>query len=497
MKNFRLICVLFSVVSFGACSGSSDSGATAELDKAVYDAPNLLFADGIEPGDAAQCEAPNGQCWYVDAQAPSGGNGTYSAPYNSFEKVVGYMDAGNDYHSGLIKGGDYLYVRGTFGAEAGQLHLGRGFQGGTPSNPTVIKSWRGFPRAVFDGGHSRSDLIVVRALSDDLSRGVVIRNVEITRAAGRGIYVDENVEHVVIEGVVAHDGLGDGFSGVGGGVLLSMVSASHDFTVRNSLFFNNRVDPKGGENNIGGLSILSEPEAKNGSIVRVYNNTFRDEHIAVRHKHSGRIKMHASGNLISDSDIGFYVRALDNEIDNNQLVRVGTAFMLVAENQKGDAYANIHDNDVLDSLVLLDTGYDSTGFERRVDFTNNFYSSSRSVDGIIQLGRYGSNEFDTDYWNSAGNTFEFDESNSTFLYVEGSAFSAGEAEGVLGDSNLSAEQVQSGAAISQAEYVSEDDYSEVVEEDFPEEFELPADQSPEEQERFRNFFENWRWRHRG
>ncbi len=517
VTNLRLICLFILLALLTACSGGSSGMDSAdEADKAAFDAPNLLFADGIEPGDPSACESPGGTCWYVDAQAPSGGDGSYTAPFNSFETVVGFMDGNNDYHSGLIKGGDYLYVRGTFKSGNGQLHVGRGFQAGTASNPTVIKSWRGNPRAVFDGEHSRSDLIVVRALSDDPSSGVLIRNIEVTRAAGRGIYVDENVENLVLEGLVVHDGLGDGFSGIGGGVLLSMVSAQHDFTVRNSLFFGNRVNPTGGENNIGGLSILSEPSAKNGSIVRVYNNTFRDEHIAVRHKHSGNIRMHASGNHISDSDIGFYVRALDNEIDHNHLLRVGTAFMLVAENQKGDAFADIHDNDVLDSGVMLDTGYDTTGFERRVSFRNNYYSSTRHVDGIIQLGRYSSNEFDTESWSSSGNQFEYDPSTSTFLYVEGSPYSLGDAESVLSDSNLTGSALEqdisytSGAdteasipqveeqddaqsdGVAAEEEVQGDSESEYRNQFRDEFFERSGEfESESGPRRFRHFFENW------
>lgn len=425
--------LIASCLALSGCSTGGDKSASSGSSKQVFDSPNLLFADGVEPGDPAECEAANGRCWYVDAQAAGGGDGSFSAPFNSFEAVVGYME-GEDYKPGLLQGGDHLYVRGTFRGPV--IHIARGPQAGTPDNPTVIKSWRGTSRAVFDGEHSRSDLITVRALSDAPVRGVLIRNIEVKNAAGRGIFIGENVEKAIVEGVVVHDGIGDGFSGVGGGVSLTMVSQLHDFTVRNSLFINNRVNPEGGENNIGGLSILSEPEAKNGSIVRVFDNTFRAEHIAVRHKHSGNIRMHARGNLITDSEVGFYVRAFESEIESNQLINVGTAFMLVAENQNGNTLARIRGNDVLESEVLLDTGFDGTGFQRRIEFVDNYYSSTLPVDGIIRLGRYASNEFNTGFWNSSGNTFAFDPAASTFLYVEGVPFNGPEAEGVLGDASL-------------------------------------------------------------
>ncbi|MHC4738478.1 MAG: hypothetical protein ACYS9Y_06205, partial [Planctomycetota bacterium] len=215
----------------------------------------LLFgSEGIEPGDPSQGEAPPGKTnWYVDANAPDGGDGSYANPYNSFEQVVGWMN-GTNYVTGLIRGGDYLYVKGTFsasnhveGTNNMDVHIGRAIQAGTLAQPTVIKSWLGSPRAVFDSEYLKNDIIKLRALS--LGGQFIIQNIEVKRANGRGIYVGENVAGCEVITVVIRDGHGDGIVGTGGGILFRLNEGEPHYVMRNSLVYNNDISPEGGTNN--------------------------------------------------------------------------------------------------------------------------------------------------------------------------------------------------------------------------------------------------------
>jgi len=387
----------------------------------------LLFgSQGIEPGDPSQGEAPPGNTnWYVDANAPDGGDGSYANPYNSFEQVCGYLDGGN-YITGQIRGGDYLYVKGTFsasnhveGSNNMDIHIGRGIQAGTAAEPTVIKSWLGSPRAVFDGEYIKNSLIQFR--STTTAGHFVIHNVEVKRAAGRGISVIENVAGCEVISVVIRDGHGDGIMGTGGAILFRLNEGQPHYIMRNSLVYNNDVNPEGGTNNRGGISILSEGTVQTGASIDIYDNEIYDEVHAIRHKHSGNVIFNAYHNIIHDSMSAFYVRIYnENNIHHNLIYDMsGTAFQLVAENQQGDRRSYIYNNTVYQAPALLSTGPDdAAGWRRIVDLRDNIYYDTITTgtsNPVITLGRWSMDDFDLSDWTSTNNDYYYLAGRTPFL----------------------------------------------------------------------------------
>lgn len=405
-------------------------------------AAGLTYVDGIEPGDAAVCEAPAGnRCWYVDAAAVDGGDGSHGNPYNSFERVAGYW-SGPNYMAGLVRGGDYIYVKGTFSASRHvegvrnmDLNLGRGVQGGTKERPTVIKSWRGQARAVFDGEYIKKDLIRVSALGNDPFGAVVIQNIELTRADGRGIIVNQHVKYAEIHNIYVHDTFGDNNIGTGGGIALFMRDNLHEYVVRNCVFHGNRRNQTANSNNVGGLSIISEAAAETGSKVTIYESIFSDEVGAIRHKHSGNIEMEAYHNIIYDSRHAFYVRAYRrNDIHHNVIFDVETAFFLSAENQQGDALINIYNNTVYNARDLVDTGFDTSSFARAVHVSENIFYNPAATSPIV-LGRYAGTAFDRTGWTSRDNLFFIDPNSSSVVIHLGTPFSFAAGMAYLGDAS--------------------------------------------------------------
>ncbi len=405
-------------------TGTRDGGpdAPSEGGPPTSWGPGLLFPNGIEPGDPAACEAPSGKrCWWVDADATKGGDGSFAMPYNSFERVAGHTENGTDYVQGLIQGGDFLYVKGIFRASAHneldnnmRIVLGRSAQGGTPSAPTTIKSWRGSPRAVWDGEYLFNDLIGIHA-----NPAIRIQNVEVTRANGRGMVIGESVEWAEVVSVVVHDGKGDNYDGVGGGVVFWMTDLLHRFTLRNSLIYSNLRDyPPGlGDNNVGGVGILSEPGALNGSVIDIYDNVIYDEIRAVRHKHSGPVLMRAYDNLIYDSVTGFYMRGFFNEVHHNVIINMKEAAFHSASpaDSQGDVEARLSHNTVYQAGNLLMADGDHPVFQRIMHLHDNLFSSPTPCDGVLYMGRWSGEDVRTTGW-TFGNNLYFYPSGSTFLY---------------------------------------------------------------------------------
>ena len=404
----------------------------------------LLFPDGIEPGDPSVCEAPAGKrCWYVDAAAPNGGNGSYASPYNSFEVVGGYWSGGN-YNAGLISGGDYLYIKGTFAASRNndisksmRIKLERGFMGGTATQPTVIKSYRGSARAVFDGEGVLGEFIVIRGSAATPFNGIKIQNIELKNHNGKGIVIDEYVVNAEVINYVGHDGLGEGNSGVGGAITFFMRDSLHKFRIRNSLIYRNNLTPQGSINNIGGICMVGEPSALTGSTIYIHDNIIHDELRAVRHKHSGNVITEAYNNIIYNSTTGFYLRSLNNKIHNNIIYDSTEAFQLEPENQTGNASAEIYNNTVYNCSSMLSTGLDIVAYERKANLHDNIFSNPSASDGIITLGLYSSTSYNLSDWRSSYNMYYFNTSTTKFLYHQGVQKSFTQAMPYLGDTTSS------------------------------------------------------------
>ena len=433
-----------NVLSFLALAVSTLAGYSVAYSQPagrVPDAPQILDVGAgapvfgtppntpVAPG---QCEAPSGKkCWYVDSAAQAGGNGSKNSPYNSFEKVAGYLN-GTDYVAGSIRGGDFLYVRGTFRASQHQedshnmtIHLGRGSQGGSASQPTVIKTWPGSPRAVFDGEYQLIDLIHIRALDGDPNNGVRIENVEVARANGRGVHIAENVAFAEVSNILVRDGKGDGFDGVGGGVVFRMVSnLVHNFILHDSVIHDNNREPVGGENNIGGVGILSEAGSVLGSTITIYNNEIYNEGKAIRHKHWGNTRTVAYSNRIHDCQAGFHIRATYSDLHHNMVYNCGSALETeaVPPNSGADTEARFYNNTIYNTPILVNTTYGETSFRRRIDLYSNIFSNSDSINGVLLLGPYQSNHYNKADFVSRDNVFNFPQSGSTFLYHQGRGF---------------------------------------------------------------------------
>lgn len=377
----------------------------------MYETAGLLWPNGIEPGDPSVCEAPNGKrCWWVDANASSGGNGDYTSPYNSFQLL-----------EQNVRGGDFVYVRGTFdmATKSPSHQMSLNFYtvaaSGTANDPTTLKSWRGSPRAVFSSNRTDAQIRMTR------TGGVRLQNIEITNFGDVGISVDETVSFAELINIVAHNGRVTQSSGIGGGVRFYAQDALHTFIIRNSLFENtSAVSEAGG--NVGALSIISEPSAQAGSTFKVYNNIFRNNYVAIRHKHAGQIHMEAYNNLIENNVLGFYLRAWSSDIHHNTLI--GNQFGIILENAVANAnhdytirYNTLYNNNY---FVQAYPDWDGNTFHSAIHVQNNIVAASATGLGVFYLGatdwNWGRVDRSIATWTMNNNVFYYAPSTRNFLY---------------------------------------------------------------------------------
>ncbi len=426
----------------------------------------LLFGEqGIEPGDPAGCEAKQAnRCWYVDAAAADGGNGSLQKPFNSFEQVVGYRTLSRSYVKGLLNGGDHLYLTGTFylskhidspdiniTKKSMRLIFGHPGQSGTPDNPTLIKSYKGKPRAVLDGEFKLLDtmhsetagLIHVSTSYKEPMHDIVIQNIEVRNAAGLGIAFVDNVSSGKLISVVVHDtALRDGASS-SGGIHFRLTDRQPLFSISNSLIYHNYRNEDGSccfigsSNNIGGINILTEPKAQDGSKVIINNNIIKDELYAIRHKRSGNIITEAANNIIENATVGFYIRGYKNNIIHHNLIKdTDTAILLEAENQKGNMQAEIFNNTVINAEKLIDIGYaikpfKKYGLVRNINLYKNVFTSKHNKPALM-LGESKNGIYPLDQWQSANNLFMIN-NKQPLLRHEGNSYTAERAFKVLND----------------------------------------------------------------
>lgn len=292
----------------------------------------LLWADGIEPGEADDCEAPAGnKCLWVDCDAVSDGVGTHASPYWGFEEAVGRWD-GVSYTIGsnTIASGDVLYVKGTCRASdhvnAGggpykYIHILRESQHGTPERPTIIKSWRGTAQAVFDGEDTATALIASQiSAAKSKENALHFQNLKITRArefglscgyftGGGGDSGQCTVLSVDFEDNVINQG------GVASPLTINAESSYANFHswVRNCRFVDNdrNCEANGGpagdtdctvSNNDAVIDIYGNAATLTTTTMEISNNYFQNNTRHIRNKHSNSGLMRVFRNMFIDSD---------------------------------------------------------------------------------------------------------------------------------------------------------------------------------------------------
>ncbi|MDP2876297.1 MAG: right-handed parallel beta-helix repeat-containing protein [Holophaga sp.] len=375
----------------------------------------------------------------MDADAPNGGDGSQARPFNSFEVVCGWTGPSGTTGSGLLRGGDHLYLSGEFKAsvqpDPAQFQTKNmtiilfANASGTPAQPTLITTWPGRPRAVLNGEHLLVDLIQLRRAT-----GIRIDSLEVKNAASRGIQIAEYTAWAEVINCEVHHTTGNGIMGTGGGINFTLTSGTlgHDYTIRNCVFYANHQNQVGGDNNVGGISILSEGSARSGSIIRIFDNIVFDEKRAIRHKHSGNIRMEAHHNLIHSSLTGFYLRAFhDNQIHHNLVLDCTQAFLLEKENLQGDFSATIHHNTLVGCIGAVGYTHDSMPYPMRCGFTDNLFANSSATD-VLVLGRWASSLYTLADWSSARNLYQHANA-ATFLWHQGVSRAFADAMTYLGD----------------------------------------------------------------
>jgi hypothetical protein len=359
--------------------------------------PGLLWADGIEPGDPSVGEAPVGKRnWWVDADAATGGDGSFAAPFNHFGEV-----------ETLVGGGDFVYVRGTFDMAQNSstrqmtLNFYRSQASGTPEAPTTLKSWKGSPRAVFVSRRTSAQL---RARA---SGGVRYQNIELRNFGDQGIVIGEAVTHAEFVSVLVHDGEVTAGSGIGGAIVMYAADSLHRFMARHCEI-HDTADANPG-NNSGAFSVISEPGAHEGSRLVVRDCLFHDNHIAVRHKHAGRVHMEAFNNRFEDNTIAFYLRMWTSEVRHNLFLRNGTAVQLDSDNMNADHAYHIHHNTFYETDWIASAMPDQGGFVADLRIEDNVYVDPTPEEGVIRIGaggwNWGSN--DLSGWTMARNIFSY------------------------------------------------------------------------------------------
>jgi hypothetical protein len=394
------------ISSIGASSSKSSSSSSTQNSLA-----GLLWPNGIEPGDPSQCEAPNGKrCWWVDANAANGGNGSYSTPYNDFKML-----------EQNVRGGDFVYVRGTFDMANNSsdhqmtLNFYTTAASGTANDPTTLKSWRGSPRAVFSSNRTSAQLRMRG------NGGLRLQNIEITNFGDVGISVDEGVSFAELINIVVHDGRVTQSSGVGGGIRLYAQDTLHTFIVRNSLFENTSASNETGDN-VGALSLISEPTAHAGSTFKVYNNILRNNFVAIRHKHAGQVHTEAYNNLFENNKWGFNLRAWTADIHHNIFVGNDVGMVLINQNANTShdyviRYNTFYNNNY---FAQANPDWDENVFTSAIHAQNNIFVASSTGLGIFYLGatdwNWGRLDRSLATWTMNNNVFFYQTSTRKFLY---------------------------------------------------------------------------------
>lgn len=358
-----------------------------------YDDPGLIWADGIEPGTASTCEATGGStCYWVDCDAVTDGDGSFANPYWGFETVAGYMNGGS-FVQGSLLGGDFLYVKGTCdSAESTEdatgplkvLKIKRAAQYGTLTHPTVVKSYKGTSRAIFD---MQQDTAIVSAIeledaTEAAGKYVHIQNVLVQDYYNRGIDC-HGPTGCSLYNVEIKDGKANGDGVLGSAVFFAEGTQAYTHSVDRSYFHDNNVSPSGGANNQGSICLLSETTADAASVFNVTNSKFENEIKGIRHKHNGVITNNVVGNLFLNNDQAMYLRADTTVAHNNVMVNTTDwVFDMCSENLSTKVDLTAYNNTVYTSPRFVQTSCAPQDEDHHLTLYNNIFDDT-STSGVI------------------------------------------------------------------------------------------------------------------
>lgn len=383
----------------------------------IFSNAGLVWADGIEPGDPSTCEAPAGKsCYWVDCDKGSNGAGTYADPDWGFETIFGYYSSGN-YQLGVARGGDIVYVKGTCEATGSvdsatgpykQVRLARGVQYGTLTDPITIKSWRGTPRAVFDGEYAQSLAVqndgnnapssLMRFWDTNSTGGYVrLQNIRLTRWYAIGAGHSGDVRGIDVYSVEADNGRMDKFVGTGGAITMQLLSTHATASVIRNSYFHDITNncglggdaDCGIDNNDGTICVLSESGATGSVTIRdsLFDNNLRH----VRDKHNGQATVYVYGNLFKGGENAFHRRAQDYYIYNNIFSGI-TGKLIETETATASTPANtrFYNNSVynIGTFIGIASSWTDDGFFEI--YNNAFDSASSSTVPFINFGSGGS-----------------------------------------------------------------------------------------------------------
>jgi len=422
-SHYAIAGSLLLAISIAAALNGPGSPAPATL--SWVDNVGLEWADYIEPGDESVDESgPGNRAWFIDADAASGGDGTYATPYN-----------GNDINTvnSSLTGGDHIYLKGTFTPlNSNQINLSGVSKFGTAANPTLIRSWLGNTRAIIDTQHARI-AVDCRAISVGES-GLEIRNIHLKDAISIALVVYDctfaDVHSVEITGTRSSGGAAN----KGGYVFKQSLNQVHDQTFRNGILKDNGRDPAGdiitsGGGNNGASNLLSEGSAANGSIHRVYLNDISQDVYGLRNKHSGNVILEYYNNIVHDCRGMVYLRAytrqhLHHNIFDEGANTYGGGHALLAdyENVQGDTFHDWHHNTIYNCGGLFTAGTPqnlvSFGFSPSADIRDNIvYDTGQGR--VILLAEFTSNgPYDISNWTHRNNWYFTDDTATNFLTHE-------------------------------------------------------------------------------
>jgi hypothetical protein len=361
-----------------------------------FSSVGLLWASGIEPaGNESTFYAVHSgfRAWYVDADAVSNGNGSSGSPYNSFTELNNLTAPG-------YQPGDHIYVKGTFSftkhnalTKHMRLQFPNTSYAGSTTNPTVIRSWPGQARAIFDAEYQDQFIpLDFRWTGTDGTGGVVVINVEVKRGRPAGIAFGREGDNILgfsrAISVYGHHNYGYGGDACIGAIIGAVHhSVTTDHEIYNCELHTNNCDAAGvangtSDNNAASVWLYDgTTTASAATTVKFYNNYIHDDWRAFGHKHSGRAYSYLHHNFIENiTDAAFHIRGTNNLIEYN-----------VIKNATIVAYVDSQAQTTQAGVVRTLTYRHNTAYGCGQEF--HYQPDSANAPGLADISTYRNNIF--------------------------------------------------------------------------------------------------------